>query len=115
MLFWKLLLFLVSSIDHSSDEEQHRINQASLLAALPDDQSPLKKSTRPKKCPGCKQFLHSHQFGPASRLCQGKSSMVLGDDNIDFSEESSTTTRPRPKGKGTKSTKASFDTAAGSP
>ena len=44
MLFWKLLLFLVSSIDHSSDEEQHRINQASLLAALPDDQSPLKHS-----------------------------------------------------------------------
>ena len=39
----------------------------------------------------------------------------FNDDNIDFSEESSTTTRPRPIGKGTKSTKASFDTAAGSP
>ena len=108
MLFWKLLLFLVSSLDHSSDDEQHRINQASLLAALPADHSPLslKKSTRPKKCPGCKQFLHSHQFGPASRLCQGHSSTVLG-DNTDFSEDSSPT---RPKAKGTKSKKANSNT-----
>ena len=73
MLIWKLLLFLVSSFNSSSDEEQHRLNQASLLQAA-DDGSILKNSTRPKKCPGCKKLLSFHKFGPASCLCEGQSS-----------------------------------------